>query len=193
MKKKNRKRFWISLFLIAAAGTYAVPFMSVSLAGLGRTEYSFGDLARFLPKPQAASERPEIDFNSLLKKILKEFDAKKAGKNIAASPRFILAAMIPVALGIAYLSVLLALLLLWTSKLPALKKTLLAAFIASAYVIAEGYHLSFFVKSSIASKATGLFSIFSDTLAKSASVQIESGAYLLAGMIALAFSAALLA
>ena len=113
----------IYIFLVAALGTYFLPVVSVDLPVFGTKSWSVRDVVQTLPKSFApksgkGGERelsPNYDFLDMVKEVSSKRQAAKGGSGarggMSISPTFILGALVPVALALAYLLTLLGLFL----------------------------------------------------------------------------------
>ena len=185
----------IYVFLIAALGTYFLPIVGVNLPAFGKKSWSVRDVVSAIPKGTAQKEEkkgdltPQYDFLDLVKEISpKQPETKTTAK---LSPQFILGALVPIALALAYLLSVLGLLVAPLKKGATFFLVSALSAICSVYALLGVFYLGQAAQQafsdSLAKVEDSPFSIIAKNLVQQVTIQPENGLYALVLLTVIVF------
>lgn len=202
--KSGSKPFGITtvvlyVFLVAAIGTYFLPFVGVGIPVVGEKSWGVRDLVKTLPKgvQMKGAERkeftPEFDFVDLIEEVTFRIPEGKVTWNTVK--HFLLAALIPVALLLAYLALLIGLFLASLKNTKAFACVAGLATVCAAYVVIGISYLGIAAQKALADSLARVeespFFLVTKELVQEVSIRPDIGGIALLILAALIFVVAL--
>jgi len=182
----NASSFRISViflygFLLMGLYTFVMPAISITLPAFGKKSWSVHSIVRILPKDAIPEKRgtTDLNFKDILSEILPQDKETKEVKKFSLD--FILAILIPIALGATYL---LFVLNIFLGLLPSPRFITLSSIVCiftAGYALVGTHLLGAFVKKRLAEKMAamneGIFQMVGRHFVKDTSIQPEDALY----------------
>ncbi|MBI4358321.1 MAG: hypothetical protein HY584_03395 [Candidatus Omnitrophica bacterium] len=185
----------IYVFLIAALGTYFLPIVGVTLPAFGKKTWSVRDVVSAVPKGAAEKEEkgkkltPDYDFLDIVKEISPKEPETKATSKI--SPEFILGALVPVALALAYVLSVLGLFVAFLRKGAVFFSVSALSAVCSVYALLGVFYLGQAAQrafsDSLAKVEDSPFSMIAKNFVQQVTIQPENGLYALVLLTVIVF------